>query len=105
MSRDFIFCETMTKGAKRIAKRAANSHLINRLNKDSGPDYDDPYIAAAYIKKSTTCRIGLKASRSLLFEKQQRLIGTVASHPAKNSYGVPFKLAVGKLEGWREHHK
>ena len=34
-------------------KRAANrlKNLINRLSKDSEPDYDDPYIAAAYIVK------------------------------------------------------
>jgi len=34
-------------------KQAANSlkNLINRLNKYPGPDYHDPYVAAAYIVK------------------------------------------------------
>ena len=51
--RDFLRYNGHDERCQAHRKRAANSlkDLINRLNKDLGPGYDDPYVAAAYIVK------------------------------------------------------
>ena len=51
--RDFLRNNGHDEKCQADRKRAANSlkNLINRLNKYLGPDYHDPYVAAAYIVK------------------------------------------------------
>lgn len=51
--RDFLRDNRHNEKCQAHRKRAANSlkALINRLNRDPGPDYHDPYVAAAYIVK------------------------------------------------------
>ena len=51
--RDFLRDNGHDARCQAHRKQAANSlkNLINRLNKDLGPNYHDPYVAAAYIVK------------------------------------------------------
>ena len=50
--RDFLRDNKHDERCQAHRKRAANSLKdINRLNKDPGPNYHDPYVAAAYIVK------------------------------------------------------
>ncbi len=51
--RDFLRDNRHDEKCQAHRKRAANSlkDLISRLNTDPGPDYCDPYVAAAYIVK------------------------------------------------------
>lgn len=55
--RDFLRDNGHDEKCQTHRTRAANTlqDLINRLNSNPGPNYDDPYVAAAYIVKYHLC--------------------------------------------------